>query len=168
MKRISQVIIFLIVLLGGQSLTAQEIYSGKVLVKQNRADVSNDTVYLEMEINIIGLEINSRESLSLYPVLSADKDSLTLPPVILNGAAMQRKADRAIRLKGSYTPQEKAFVVLRNEPEVHRTIVYRDTLTYRPWMKTAGLKLNGIIKDQNEKTLRIISNKLTPGMKLSN
>lgn len=168
MKQLLQIIICLSFLAGGQSLSGQKVYEGMIYVRQSIAEVKNDSVYLEMDINIHGLKVNSRESLVLYPTLFHESDSIKLPPVVLNGEKKQHKANRAISLNRSYAPQEKAYVVLKNDPIIHRVIAYNAALLYAPWMKEAGLKLIGETKNQDEKTVNTLSDILTDNLKLAN
>jgi hypothetical protein len=168
MKHVFQIFFCLSFLIGGQSLAGQKVYEGMIYVRQNIAEVKNDSVYLSMDINIHGLKVNSRESLMLYPVLFHGSDSLQLPPVVLNGKKKQQKADRTIVLKGSYAPQKKAYAVLKNNPVIHQVVVYDTTLLYSPWMKEAGLKLIGETKNQNEKTVHLLFDTLTDDLKLRN
>lgn len=168
MKQLFQFIICLSFLLGGQSLSAQKVYEGMIYVRQGVTEVKNDSVYLEMDINIHGLKVNSRESLVLHPIIFHGSDSILLPPVILNGEIKQHKVNRAIALEGHYAPQKDAYVTIKNSPVIHQVITYNQTILYSPWMKKAGLKLVGEIKNKNEKTIKILSDTLTDDLKLTN
>lgn len=150
----------------GLPLYGQNVYRGMVSVKQNKAEVSHDSLYFDMDISIHGLKVNSRESLSLYPVLYHGADSLVLAPVVLNGGHKQRKIKRINVLKGKYRPGQTAYAMLTNDPTVKQIIAYKDTLNFQPWMKKAGLKLIGRIKDLDETTVQTYTDILTEDLKL--
>ncbi len=126
-----------------QSLHSQEVYNGLVKIKQNIAEVKNDSLYLEMDVILHGLNINSKESLVLSPILFHDNDSIKLPSIIVNGKRKQQKINRAKVLNGTYPPHESAFIVLPNKKLIVSTFTYRQTIPFAPWMKKAGLKLIG-------------------------
>lgn len=168
MRHLFHILISILFLSGGQALFGQKVYEGMVCVKQNIAEVKNDSVYLEMDISIHGLNINSRESLVLYPTLFNDTDSVMLPPVIINGNTKQKKVNRAIKLKGRYPSQTNAYVVIENSPVIHRVIDYEKSLIYAPWMEKAGLKLIGKTTNQDEKTVNTFVDILTDDLKLGN
>lgn len=161
MRFISSLVICLLCMPFVQLLYGQEVYQGIVCIKQNQAQVRHDTLYIEMDISIQGLKVNDRESLSLYPTLFKGSDSLELAPIILNGKKMQQKADRAIKLQGRFEPQNSAYLALKNDPLTHKIIVYRDTLSFTPWMKEAGLKLTGHVKNQDGTIIQTSTNILT-------
>ncbi|WP_080905045.1 DUF3868 domain-containing protein [Parabacteroides sp. Marseille-P3160] len=167
MNRILKFFIYSVFLLSGLPLSGQNVYQGMVFAKQNRVEVSHDTLYFDMDVSIHGLKVNSRESLSLYPVLYHGTDSLELAPIILNGAHKLRKIKRAKALKEKYILAENAYAMLSDDPTIKQIVEYKDTLHFQPWMKEAGLKLTGKIKDLSGKTIQIYTNILTENLKLS-
>lgn len=168
MKHFVWLFICLFGLLGNQLLFAQEVREGMVYVRQNKAEIKNDSVFLEMDINIHGVNINKRESLHLFPTLFHETDSIKLPPIVLNGKTKQRKINRTIAIEGKYAPQEKAYVILENVPTTHWVVSYKINLPKLSWMDKAGLKLIGEIKNQDEDTLLILSDLLTDDLQLTN
>lgn len=168
MKQLFQLLIWGAFLIGSQFLSGQKVYEGMVYVRQSVAEIKNDSVYLEMDINIHGLQVNNRESLSLYPTLFHEADSIKLPPVILYGKNKQRKVNRTIALEGRYSPQENAYVVLNNNPIIHQVVTYSQTLACSPWMKEAGLKLIGEVRDMDDNIIYTLSDTLTEDLRLSN
>lgn len=166
MKHSFLLIICGLLLQGIQWLSAQKVYEGMVYIRENNAEVKNDSVYLDIDINIHGLKVNQRESLYLFPTLFHEADSIKLPPVVLNGAIKQRKINRTIAIEGSYKPQAKAYVVIENTPVIHRVVSYQTSLRHRPWMEKAGLKLIGEFKNQDGETVLILSDLLTDDLHL--
>lgn len=167
MKHLFPLLISLIFLQGGQSLAAQKVYDGMIYIRQNIAEIRNDSVYLDMDINIHGLKVNKRESLYLFPVLFYGADSIKLAPVVLNGNSKQRKINRKIAIEGYYNPQRNAYVVIENNPIIHRVVSYSTSLRYQPWMDEAGLKLIGEFKNQDDKTTLTIVDLLTDDLLLT-
>lgn len=166
MRYLSQITLGFVLFLIAHSVTAQKVYEGMIYIKQNIAEASNDTLYFDMDVNIQGLKVNSNESLSLYPVIFNANDSLELPPIVLNGSKKHQQTERVIALKGNHPVRKEAFVILKNEQSFYQIVEYNDTLTFKPWMKGAGLKLNGLIKDKNEKEIQRFSDILTNDLKL--
>lgn len=105
-------------------------YTGSVYVKQNLVEVRNDSVFLDMDITLEGVDLYSKNSLILTPVLFAGKDSLALPYIRINGKHKDRMYKRAVTLSKRKKEDRSAYVVLRQDPRGKQMISYRNTLLF--------------------------------------
>lgn len=128
-----------------------KVYTGAVHVKQNMAEVKNDSVFLDMDITLYGIPVYSANSLILTPVLFSEKDSLKLPYIRVNGKQKDRIYKRSVILSKGEKEDKSAYVILRYDSQIPLVVSYRDTIVYEPWMKEAGLLLEGSYRKYNDK-----------------
>lgn len=126
-------------------LQAQEekTYKGQVLVKQDSIVVKRDVLYLNLNMEISGLAVGRYQKLILTPVLRAGDKDVSLQPIVLNGINKQKMYERAKVFDGVVIAKEGAYVVLKNEPELLKEIIYNQSIVYKDWMKDAKLVLIG-------------------------
>ena len=110
-------------------------------IRANKMDVIGDSLFIDWEIHINGFEIGSHNSLSLTPVLQNGKDSLELPPIIINGINKQHMYKRALVFSKKKLAQQKAFVVRCNNPYQIILIPYKTSVIYNKWMKGTSLNI---------------------------
>lgn len=170
MKTILPFIIICMMLCASLTLKGQEaqpkVYDGQVLVKQNIAEIRNDSVFLDMDITIQGVPVYRSYSLILTPVLYSKTDSLNLPYIRINGKHKHRMYKRSFLLSKGRKTDQSAYVVLRDDSLITRVVSYRDTLIYKPWMENAGLCLKGEFKKYNDETIVIYEDVLTEDLNL--
>lgn len=65
-------------------------YRGQVSVKQNRIEREGNSLRLDLTISVCGLSVGRYQTLSLMPMLSSDRDSVVMAPVVLNGVNKQK------------------------------------------------------------------------------
>jgi hypothetical protein len=143
-----------------------KVYTGVVHVKQNLAEVKNDSVFLNMDITIYGLPVYSANSLVLTLVLFSEKDSLKLPHIRVNGKHRDRMYKRSVALSRGEKKDRSAYVVLQHEAQMPQIVSYRDTVIYKPWMKEAGLLLEGSYREGDDKPVLIYTDILTAHLNL--
>lgn len=142
------------------------VYAGSVHVKQNVAEVRNDSVFLDMDITLCGVPVYSANSLTLTPVLFSEKDSLRLPYIRIHGKQKDRMYKRAVILSKGKKEDKSAYVVLRHDSLITQVISYKDTITYESWMEDAGLLLEGAFKNYNDKPVSTYIDVLTDDLNL--
>lgn len=150
-----------------QDAQQPKVYAGAVHVKQHVAEVRNDSVFLDMDITIYGLPVNSTNSLVLTPVLFSEKDSLKLPHIRINGKHRDRMYEREVVFSKGEKRDKSAYIVLRHEYRMPQIISYRDTVAYAPWMDKAGLLLEGSCRKSDEKQISAYMDILTEHLNLS-
>jgi len=143
-----------------------KVYTGSVHIKQNVAEVRNDSVFLDMDITLYGVPVHSTNSLILTPVLFFEKDSLRLPYIRIHGKQKDRMYKRSVILSKGKKEDKSAYVVLRHDSIITQVISYRDTITYEPWMEEAGLLLEGSFKKYNDKLISTYTDVLTEDLNL--
>lgn len=166
MKILLNITICLTSLFGPLLAHGQTSTEGMIYIKQTQAQLKQNALFLEMKINIHGIEVNKKQSLFLHPTLVSNADTLELPPIIINGTSIQKKAYRAIALHGEYKPQKEAYTTIKSDPTTHQLIIYRDTIAFQPWMKEAGLILIGRVKDKKNNDTQIFINDLATKLNL--
>ncbi|MDR2970248.1 MAG: DUF3868 domain-containing protein [Tannerellaceae bacterium] len=150
-----------------QDVEQLKVYAGAVYVKQHVAEVRNDSLFLDMDITIYGLPINSANSLVLTPVLFSEKDSLKLPHIRINGKHRDRMYGRAVAFSKGEKRDKSAYIVLRHEYRMPQIVSYRDTVAYAPWMEEAGLLLEGSCRKHNDEQISAYMDILTDHLNLS-
>lgn len=156
----------MIVPVQAQREASREVYRGEVSVKQNKAEYVNKKLVLDFDISLCGLSIGRYQSLVLMPMLRFEKDSLIMPPVIVNGANKQKMYERAVELKGEEEAREAAYAIVKNDPEYIQVVSYKKTLPYRPWMSRAELVLIGELENYQGEAIQTFINVLTKNLDL--
>ena len=82
-------------------------YRGQVSVKQNRIEREGNSLRLDLTISVCGLSVGRYQTLSLMPMLSSDRDSVVMAPVVLNGVNKQKMFVMA-HLHNYPTPQPRS------------------------------------------------------------
>lgn len=149
-----------------QREASREVYRGEVSVKQNKAEYVNNKLVLDFDISLCGLSIGRYQSLVLMPMLRFGRDSLIMPPVIVNGANKQKMYERAVELKGEEEAREAAYAVVKNDPRYIQEVSYKKTLPYRPWMSKAELVLIGELENYQGQAIQTFINVLTKELDL--
>ena len=95
------------------------------------------------------------------PMLSSDRDSVVMAPVVLNGVNKQKMFDRTLVFEGKKAADGDTYTVIKNTPELIREIPYELSIPYHPWMKNAALILVGELDNYEGAPLRTFVNVLT-------
>lgn len=163
-----KVLFYIMLLASGLVLPAQaqreaqqEVYRGEVAVKQNKAEFIKNKLVLDFDISLCGLAVGRYQSLVLMPMLRFGRDSLIMPPVIVNGTNKQKMYERAVALKGEEAAREAAYSIVKNDPKYIQVISYKKTLPYRPWMSKAQLVLIGELENYEGEAVQTFINVLT-------
>ena len=136
-------------------------YRGQVSVKQNRIEREGNSLRLDLTISVCGLSVGRYQTLSLMPMLSSDRDSVVMAPVVLNGVNKQKMFARTLVFEGKKAADGDAYTVIKNTPELIREIPYELSIPYQPWMKNAALILVGELDNYEGAPLRTFVNVLT-------
>lgn len=121
---------------GAQQLSS--IYEDRIIIKQNEPlQQQGDSLPVDILLDASRLTIESCRSLTLTPMLAGEKDTLRLKPVILNGRNRHQVYRRNLSL-GEETP-DTYHTVLKMAGKEDKTISYRQSVLYEPWMNSAQL-----------------------------
>lgn len=120
-----------------------DAFQGLVTVKQDSFVIKRNVLYLYMHISWSGLQVGRYESMVLTPLLHAGEKEFALKPIVLNGANKQKIYERKKVFDGPVYAKKNAYVVLENDPEAEKEIVYLQEVECRDWMKKAALVLRG-------------------------
>ena len=141
-------LLYVILMFVFASIQAQEVYRGKVCIKQNTIELQGDSLILDMDIALEGLSVGRYQSLSLTPMLVDGRDSLSLAPILLNGRNKQKMYKRELAFDGETKAKRDAYVILKNEPSL-LIVSYKKNLMYQPWMENAQFVLVGELLNYN-------------------
>jgi hypothetical protein len=137
-------------------------FQGKVTVHVNEAKIKADNSGLvDLEFTLCNLDVRSRQRLVLTPILFNGKDSLRLAPIMVNGDMRQHQYWRNIRLHGKDAEEAEAFTVLRNEGDKIITVPYLATAPAKPWLRRAGMVLEGKYITDTGRCELYVTDKLT-------
>lgn len=95
-RRILFFIIAVFVFLFNETLFAQKICDDRMEIFGPRAYVSDNHLYIDMDIHYFELSIGSRETIRITPVIRGDTNRLCFPSVIINGREQHKIYRRSI------------------------------------------------------------------------
>lgn len=129
-------------LLGSTCICAQQkqVYNNGILVTQHAFRQQGDSLLIDIELDLNNLELSSGRALTLTPVLNGKETGQPLPGILLNGRNRHKVFVRDVSLgkadPGSY------YTVVRMTGKQDKTVRYRQSLPYAPWMAESRLTLN--------------------------
>ena len=142
-----QYVLFLIVLLFGMGVSAQQKeYSGEMHVTPMSLEQKGDSVYVKLSFDISGVNVDSRRSISLIPTLVAADQKLNLPEVMVKGRENYHVYQREMALmsnrqKAAYASRAPYAVVPGFKSKNSKKINYQVTIKYSAWMAEAKLDM---------------------------
>jgi len=114
-------------------------------VRFNAVRLDKEALLLDIDIDVKlnYIYVNRSESLQLSLALrSADnKQTLALPPIIINGANRWQMYKRAVVLKGESLANNGAYAVVKCDADLIQLVPYRIQIAYHEWMRNAQLVL---------------------------
>lgn len=171
MKTSIYTLLFLLII---QVLPAQDsvqdqvaVYKGLVNIKQNKAEVVDGVLQLDMNILLSGLSVGRYHTLKLTPMLRNGNHSLRLSPLRINGANKQKMYERTVAFQGKHVADGDAYLVLKSEPTLLHEINYKQEKSFKPWMKEAELILIGELNDYDGKLIQTHTDVLTDCLHIS-
>lgn len=132
-KRLIFYIVPFLVLAFNARLSAQKIGDGRIEIWGRQAYVSDNMVFIDMEINYFELKLGSRESVRLTPVIRGDNHRICLPPVIINGSEQHKIYRRSIvfderEKKGDECYDKEPLAVIDIEQAPVKSYRYKTTV----------------------------------------
>ena len=135
--------VLMVLLLGTLTSMAQSrpSYVGTISVKPVRVLQAGEMLYVEMDIILDQVKVKSAGAVDIIPCLVASSDTLELPKVSLKGRNEYATYERILALMSNSERSDRAipYLVERNVKPESRTIQYRHTVPYEPWMAKAYL-----------------------------
>lgn len=156
----------LCILCSGMKAQEKQHYNGLVFIKEKDIRIEENKLTIDVEINISGIPVGKTQSLVLSPIIYNVRDSLILPPVVLNGNNKNKMYRRQVVLSKGEKTDHSAYMILKNDPTELQVISYTYTIPYQPWMKNAGLVLLGTFRNYNNEPLRTYRNVLIEDLEL--
>ncbi|WP_288205110.1 DUF3868 domain-containing protein [uncultured Parabacteroides sp.] len=143
------------------SQTQATVYNGFVNIKQNKAEVENGQLKLDMNLLLSGLSVGRYQTLVLTPVLRNGNHSFRFAPVRINGANKQKMYERTIAFEGKQVADGGAYVVLKSNPSLLQEVNYKKVILFQPWMEEAELILIGELNNYDDVPVQTYTNVLT-------
>ncbi|MEG1332548.1 MAG: DUF3868 domain-containing protein [Bacteroides sp.] len=141
------VFISVIFILGATGVFAQQKeYAGKMHITPLSLEQKGDSVYVKLNFDIAGINVDSRRSISLIPTLVAPDKRLNLPEVMVKGRENYNvyRRELALMSKRERDDYEKnpPYVVLEGFKSTNnKQIAYQVAIKYEPWMAQAKLDM---------------------------
>lgn len=143
-----QYILFIIItfLLSTNAWAQHEEYSGKIHVTPLSLQQMGDSVYLRIDFDISGVNVDSRKSISLIPALVAQDKRLYLPEVMVKGRedfnVYKREMSLMSKRELSRYNQKAPYAVLKGfKSDSSRKLAYDWVIKYESWMADAKLDI---------------------------
>lgn len=144
-----------------QTQAQATVYNGFVNIKQNKAEVENGQLKLDMDLLLSGLSVGRYQTLVLTPVLRNGNHSFRFAPVRINGANKQKMYERTIAFEGKRVADVEAYVVLKSNPSLLQEVNYKKVISFQPWMEDAELILIGELNNYDDIPVQTYTNVLT-------
>lgn len=153
MKKVSETIIrhillcILAALTMASNVQTAEAQSAGFTLRQ--VQVSNDSLHLNLEMDLRDVTVNSYTAILFTPVLASGTGRKELPPVIVSGRKRYRFDRRQWVLSSTEEkPFPAPYLILtnKNSPTSHR-VNYNIALPYTIWMAGAALLMKQEVKD---------------------
>lgn len=145
MKRLYTPLLLCLLTLPVLSVQSEE-YKGKMQVTPLRLEQQGDSLYVAINFDVQGMNVRSRSSISLIPVLATAQQQQKLPEVTVKGRADYLCTKRRIALMNKaqrqvYQQHLPYAVVKGYKKREQKQIRYRKALHFEPWMKEARLDI---------------------------
>lgn len=129
-------------ILGSTSICAQQkpVYKNGISVTQHTFRQQGDSLLIDIELDLNNLELSSGRALTLTPVLAGKETGQPLPGILLNGRNRHKVFVRDVSL-GKADP-DTYYAVIKMTGKQDKTLRYRQSLLYAPWMAKSSLMLN--------------------------
>jgi len=120
-----------------QAQTGIAVYSEEIPVKIQILSQKADSVYLDMDIDLKRVSLNTQRSLILTPILTnGHNEEVAFGNIILNGRQRHKAFMREVQLNG--LKEENIVLDLKTN---RRTFHYNGNIPYEPWMRDAHLSI---------------------------
>lgn len=137
--RVERIILVILVSCALGKVCAQKnIYKGNIQIEKNVLREVNNVVEIDLLVNLDSVEIYSRKTLTLIPVLKTDSNQLILPEIWVNGTNRQKVYERRKLLNSGLDVYKDAYVILDSKKE-HKVVEYKTTVPFESWMRNAHL-----------------------------
>lgn len=130
--------------------SALHVHGQEVRVSLTDAQVTGDSLYLSLKMDLSSMRLNSRTCVHFTPILANDRGSRTeLPPVLVSGRRRYR-FDRREWALGNDSEGHRAkpyLIQLYKRHSAPRPVSYHVGVPYSVWMRDAALLLRQEVKD---------------------
>ncbi len=123
------------------SLSAQNRVTGEVKITQNRFELSDGRVYIDMDIDITGVNVYRNEAIGILPVIRTDAREMELPEVLINGKNKSKQFRRTEAMAPEMLTGENFHTVVNLDRDYNGKINYQTVVPYESWMETSTLSL---------------------------
>lgn len=127
------------------SLAQDHPYKGSISVEPVRFEQQGDALFVDMNIILEGVKMNSTKSLDIIPQLTSPTQpyTQTLPKISLKGSNGYKVYERKLALMSKQERKEyKApFLLEKVDKEMSDILQYRYILPYEAWMSDARLDI---------------------------
>ncbi|MCC8173099.1 MAG: DUF3868 domain-containing protein [Odoribacter sp.] len=120
-------------------VSSAQVYKGEVDIVQNTFEQRGNMLYLDLDIYLNQVAVNSRQSVTLIPYLETEDRMYEFQPILLNGKNKDKVYNRAQRLKRASSFPENPYAVVKVDKKTNEKLSYQMAIPYESWMETAVL-----------------------------
>lgn len=121
------------------SANAQRIYKGQIAVNSCELNQKGDSLRVNMELDFSDLELDANRSLTLVPLVIADRLERELPSVVINGNRRHKIYQRQQLSAGGNTSSGVYAVVKAGD--AGNKVYYSLSVPFEKWMSDAHLDM---------------------------
>ncbi len=119
------------------AMNAQTVTPSGLVVINTEAAVQNDTLHVDINMDIAKINIKSQEGLVLTPIVRTTDRAIELPAVFIGG----KNKYKAFHRKEAFGENEIVYISVHAKKDESSIINYHYVLPYDPWMETASVIL---------------------------
>lgn len=124
----------------------QKEYSGQMHVTPSVLEQKGDSLYIKINFDISGVNVDSRRSISLIPTLVSSSNRMALPEVMVKGHGnyhiYQREMSLMSKRSKKLYDQKAPYAVLKGfNAKDSKSVLYDKVIKYEPWMADAHLDM---------------------------
>lgn len=140
------ILILLALLMVIPAMAQKKEYKGKMSVTPLALEQKGDSLYVSIDFDIRGVNVGSRQSVSLIPILVGEGKSLKLPEVMVKGRADYLVSKRKVALMSKaerrrYEANAPYAIVKGYNTKDNKRVIYRKSLPFDAWMANARLDI---------------------------
>lgn len=127
--------------------TAQQPeYKGRMSIVPLQLAQEGDSLYIRIDFDIRGVNVDARRSISLIPILQAAGIEKKLPEVVVKGRINYLTSLREVAVMSKterrFYEQHRPYTIIKGyKSKGVKRILYQQVIAFEPWMKEAKLNI---------------------------
>lgn len=118
-------------------MAQQQIYKGEIEITSVELRRQDNTLHINMQLDMTRLQVDRERALTLTPVLSEGAHRVELPFILINGTMKHKAYVRAMAIDRDLSEMTQPYGVLRAGRDTKDVLDYSIVLPYESWMSDA-------------------------------